>query len=403
MADRAGAGRPAGADTAGRGTFPVGRIAGVRVAVHWSVLAIVGLIAWALSAEVLPAADPGEPAWVYVVTGACTAIAFVLGLLAHEVSHAVVARHHGVAVEGITLWLFGGVARLRGEAPTARADLRIAGVGPLVSLLLGVACYLVAVGAAALGLSGPPLAALGWLAAMNVLLAVFNVLPGAPLDGGRLLRAALWMWRGDRVWAAVTAARAGRVLGLVLVALGVAQFLATGLFSGLWLAMIGWFVMGAAGAEEMQAQVGGLLADLRVAAVMTPRPDVVPAGLTVAAFVDEYLFSRRHSSFPVVDDGRPVGLLTLARVKAVPAADRATTPLRDIAWPLAEIAVAAPDDRVPDLVARLGPAGDGRALVLADGELVGIVTPTDISRAVQHAALRGPDRRTEHPTSTGPT
>lgn len=387
-APRSAGGRPA--DGFVRGAFPVGRLGGVPVAVHWSVLVIVGLIAWALAGQVFPDAYPDDPAWAHVVAGVAAAVVFLLGLLAHELSHAVVARRSGVRVQGITLWLFGGVAQLGGEAPDARADLRIAGVGPLVSLLLGGVFAVLAALADAAGLPGPAVGALAWLAGINVLLAVFNVLPGAPLDGGRLLRAALWMWRGDRVWAAVTAARAGRVLGVVLVALGLAEFLVTGTFAGVWLALIGWFVMGAAAAEEQQARLGDLLADVRVRDAMTPEPDVAPADLPVAEFVERYLLTRRHASFPIVEDGRPVGLVTLGRIRELPPDRRETTTLREVAWPVADLPLVGRDDPLPDVVARLGPAGDGRALVVDGGVLVGILTPTDISRTLQQAALRRP-------------
>jgi Zn-dependent protease/CBS domain-containing protein len=370
------------------GSVRVGRIGGVPILVHWSVVVITTLIAWGLATGALPALDPGRPTWAYVLTGLAAAVVFLLALLAHEASHAVVAQRAGVPVESITLWLFGGVARLRGEARDPGTELRIAGVGPLVSLLLGGVFYALAV---ALGAAGAPdlvVGGVGWLAVINVLLAVFNALPGAPLDGGRLLRAALWKWRGDRTWAAITAARVGRGLGAVLIALGLVQFFLSATASGLWLALIGWFIIGAAGAEEQQTRLDVALQGVRVGQVMTPAPDTVPADLTVSELIDRYLFARRHSSFPLVDlDGRPVGLVTLARVKQVPADRRGQTWLRDIAYRLDEVPTAAPDDPLTELLPRLTRVADGRALVLEDGRLVGILTPTDITRAVEHATL----------------
>jgi Zn-dependent protease/CBS domain-containing protein len=325
---------------------------------------------------------------------------FLLGLLAHELSHAVVARRHGVAVDDITLWLFGGVARLRGEAPDPRAELRIAGVGPLVSLLLGLAFGAVAAGLQAAGVTGLPVVTLGWLAGINVLLAVFNALPGAPLDGGRLLRAALWRWRGDRLWATVTASRAGQALGVALIAVGLWEVLTYGTVAGVWLALIGWFVLGAAGAEQQQAQLTSALAGVRVRDVMTPQPDTAPLGISVAEFIDGWLLRHRHSTFPLLDgSGRPAGLVTAARVKALPAARRATTALSEVAWPMAEVPVAAPDEPLADLLPRLSRATDGRTLVVDDGRLVGIVSPLDITWAVERATMRG---RPPAPAGHGP-
>lgn len=255
-----------------RASFRLGRIAGVPVGVNWSVLVIFLLIAWALSASQFPRAYPGHSTPAYVAAGLAAAVVFFLGLLAHEVAHAVIAKRNGIEVEGITLWLFGGVSELKGEAKDPGAELRIAGVGPLVSLLIGLFFAAIAVVLTVAGAHGLLLGALAWLAGINVLLAIFNVLPAAPLDGGRLLRAAVWKATGDRTKASVVAARAGWILGAVLIGLGLWQFLVGAGVGGLWLALIGWFLIGAAGMEERQARMGSALRGVRVADVMTPQP-----------------------------------------------------------------------------------------------------------------------------------
>ena len=373
------------------GSFRIGSIRGVPVRVHWSVLIIMVLIGAGLGAQALPAAYPGYPAWQYAVAGIAAAAVFLLGLLAHEASHAVVARRNGVGVRDITLWLLGGVAQLEGEARTPGADLRIAGVGPLVSLLIGVLFGALTLLAAAAGAPGLLVGVLSWLAGINVLLAVFNVLPGAPLDGGRLLRAVLWKIRGDRVWASIAAARAGRSLGLLLVVVGLLWFLFfRGGTSGLWLAFTGWFLLGAAGAEERQARVSGALAGVRVRDVMTPSPETAPPGISVAEFIDTHLFGRQHSAFPLVEDGRPVGLVTFDRIRAVPADARRVTSLRDVARPMSDLVVATPDEPLSDLLPRVNVGTNTRALVVDNGTLVGIVSPVDVNRAIERTgALSG--------------
>lgn len=371
-----------------RASLPLGRIAGVPVGVNWSVLVIFALIAFGLSVNLLPNVYPGYPPWAYFVVGFSAAVVFFGGLLAHEVSHAVVAKRNGLEVGGITLWLFGGVAELRGEPRSPGADLRIAGVGPLVSLIIGLAFGAVAAGFALAGAQGLVVGAFSWLAGINILLAVFNLLPAAPLDGGRVLRAALWKLRGDRVRAAIAAARAGRILGVLLIALGLWQFLAGPAFGGLWLAFIGWFLIGAAAAEEQQVRVSSALAGVRVRDVMTEQPQTAPPDLTVADFIDHYLFTYRHAALPLAEDGRAVGLVTLDRVRQVPPAQRATTSLRQVACRSEELVTANPDEQVMDLLPRLNECTDGRALVVSDGELVGIVSPSDIDRAVQRGSLR---------------
>ncbi|SCL16988.1 Zn-dependent protease (includes SpoIVFB) [Micromonospora nigra] len=371
-----------------RASFRLGRIAGVPVGVNWSVLVIFLLIAWGLSAGQFPRSYPDQPVVFYVLAGLAAAVVFFLGLLAHEVSHAVVAKRNGLAVEGITLWLFGGVAELRGEARDPGAELRIAGIGPLVSLVIGVFFGGVAVVLAAAGVEGLLLGALAWLAGINILLAVFNILPAAPLDGGRLLRAAVWKATGDRTKASVVAARAGRVLGALLIGLGLWQFLVGAGFGGLWLALIGWFLIGAAGIEERQARMGSALRGVRVGDVMTPQPQTASGELTVADFVDNYLFAYRHSALPLTEQGRPVGLVTLDRVRGVPTEQRGTTTLSTVACRADELVLASPDEQLTDLLPRLSECTDGRALVVVDGRLVGIVSPSDISRAVQRGSLR---------------
>ncbi|WFE94215.1 site-2 protease family protein [Micromonospora sp. WMMD987] len=371
-----------------RATFRLGRIAGVPVGVNWSVLVIFALIGWLLSADQFPRSYPDRPGWAYLAAGLAAAVVFFLGLLAHEVSHAVVAKRHGIEVAGITLWLFGGVAELRGEAPDPGAELRIAGIGPLVSLLLGVFFGAVAVLLALAGQDGLLLGSVSWLAGINVLLAVFNILPAAPLDGGRLLSAAVWKATGDRARASVVAARAGWVLGVLLIGLGLWQFLAGYGVGGIWLALIGWFLIGAAGVEDRQARLGSALSGVRVGEVMTPQPQTASADLTVADFVDHYLFAYRHTALPLTEDGRPVGLVTLDRVRGTPTDRRAATTLGEVSCRAGDLVLARPEEQLTDLLPRLTGCADGRALVVTGDQLVGIVSPSDISRAVQRASLR---------------
>lgn len=372
------------------GAVAVGRIGGVAVRVHWSVLVIAVLLAWSLAAQVFPASYPEASALATWAAGSIAAVAFLVGLLAHELTHAVVARRNGVRVQDITLWLFGGVARLQGEAAAPGAELRIAGSGPLASLLLGLGFGFAAWVLDAVGVDGLPVGALAWLAGINLLLAVFNILPGAPLDGGRLLRAALWKWRGDRVWATVAAARAGRILGLGLIGLGLWELLALRSVAGLWLAMVGWFILGAAEMEEQQARLTGSLTGIRVRDVMSPDPDTAPADIPVSEFVERHLLRQRHSSFPLLDDaGQPAGLVTSGHVKALPRDRWADSPLSAVACPMSEVPVAAPEELLSELLPRLGSRTGGRALVLDRGRLVGIVSPLDVTRAIERSPFAG--------------
>ncbi|HVL97735.1 MAG TPA: site-2 protease family protein [Egibacteraceae bacterium] len=371
----------------------IGEIAGVRVGINWSVLVIFFLIAFGLAAGRFPAQFPDETTAAYVVAGLVAAVVFLGSLLAHEIAHALVAIRNGLEVDGITLWLFGGVARLGGEAADPGAEFRIAGVGPLVSIGLGGLFFLLTTAASGAGAPGLVVGVLGWLAVINVILAVFNLVPAAPLDGGRILRAYLWHRRGDRVGSAITASRAGRTFGFVLIALGLLEFVAGAGLGGLWLVLIGWFLVNAASAEEEHARMRGTLGDIRVGDVMSPDPVAVPGSLSVQEFIDRYLFHHHFTAFPLMEaDGRAAGLVTLNRVKQVPWQERVTTTTGDIACPVDDIPLARPDEPLADLLPRMSAGADGRALVVEDGRVVGIVSPTDVARLLEVAELRSPQR-----------
>ncbi|MER7839129.1 site-2 protease family protein [Streptomyces sp. NPDC096040] len=376
-----------------RATFTLGRIAGVRIGIHWSVLLIFGIIAFGLAQGRLPHEYPGHAPVVYWAAGLGAAVVFFASLLAHELAHAVVARRNGVVVDDIVLWLLGGVARLKSEASSPGAELRIAGVGPLVSLLLGGLFLLGTWLLALVSAPGLLVEVVAWLAGINLLLAVFNALPAAPLDGGRLLRAFLWWRTGDRLRATAGATAAGRVLGWLFIGLGLVVFMRGGGFGGLWLALIGWFLIVAATAEGRQAQLRGVLASVPVRDAMTRDPLTVPAVLTVADLLADPLYRYRHSAFPVTDqDGAPVGLVTLDSVRQVTPETSGTVTVGEVMVPLSRTTVTSPDDSLADLLPRMEPGAEHRVLVMDEGRLVGILSLSDISRTVTWLMNRAPRR-----------
>jgi Zn-dependent protease/predicted transcriptional regulator len=365
-------------------TFSLGRISGIRIGVNWSVLLIVALLAYGLAVGEFPAAAPRHPVAEYVIAALVTAVAYMGSLLAHELAHSLVARRNGLKVEGITLWLLGGVSRLQGEVADPGAEIRVAGVGPLVSLILGGAFLLLAWLLHAAGVGGVVVVAVAWLGGINVLLAVFNVIPAAPLDGGRLLRAVLWRITGDRLKSEVWSARAGQVFGWALVVVAAYLVLVRREYSWLWFALLGWFLISAATAEAQQAMVQSRLRTVAVREIMTPHPVTAPGSATVAWFLDDYLPQHRHSAFPVEDDGgQTVGLVSVRRINGVPVGERGRTTVRDAACPLSDVARATPDESVADVLPRLNECSENRVLVFSDGHLAGIVSPADISRALE--------------------
>lgn len=364
----------------------LGRVAGIEIGVNWSVLVIAGLLAFGLTG------GRGDP-WLWAVALA-TVVVFFASLLAHEIAHSVVARRNGMHVQGITLWLLGGVAQLGGRMPDAGAELRIAAAGPATSLALGATFFGIFSGLAALGASELVLSAFAWLALVNGILAVFNLIPAAPLDGGRILAAALWAAHGDRTRAEVASTRAGQGVGIAMIVGGIAGTIFLIPFLSLWTSLIGWFVYSAAGAERRYALTVGALGDRRVRDAMTPNPETLRGWQTIDGFAHEaQLVPPRHRLLPVEHWGGEIaGVVTLDALGRVLPEQRATTRVSDVAVPLSMVATARPDERLVEVVDRAGQGLLPVILVFEAGRLVGILTPTDIQRATQLGGLHVAER-----------
>ncbi|GHJ42702.1 putative zinc metalloprotease Rip3 [Catellatospora sp. TT07R-123] len=371
-----------------RPTLRLGTIAGIPVGVHWSALAIMLLLGHGLATGVLPLGAPGGTAAVYWVVAVAVTVLFLGSLLAHELCHAVVARHYGVGVRRITLWLLGGVAELESEPPHARADLLVALAGPAASLGAAAVFGVLAAGVYLAGLWALAWVALAWLALVNAVLAVFNLLPGAPLDGGRVLRAAVWWWRGDRAVAQRVAAYAGMAVSMLLVLGGTLQVVYLHSLSGLWLVLLGWFLLFAAQAEQTDFQVRTAMAGLTVADAMVPPPVCGYVSQRVADFVAVARLHRPADVYPVLTpDGDAAGLVTLAALARATAAQRAEQTLRDLRVPPDRVVVLAPDTPLAD-VARPVMAARLPALVVSGGVPVGLLSTADLARAADMNSLR---------------
>ncbi|MCU0506215.1 MAG: site-2 protease family protein, partial [Chloroflexi bacterium] len=365
----------------------------IPIGVNWTVIGIGALMAWSLAGRFLPGEAPGLSATAYWLAGAGVALLFLASLLAHELAHAIVARRDGIEVEGITLWLLGGVAKLRGEARTPGAEARIAIVGPLTSLAIAGAAFLVATAVASLQPSGDAalvVAAARWLAVVNLVLGIFNLIPGAPLDGGRIARAIVWKVRGDALVATRAASGLGRMVGWGLAGLGIAEVALFGNLGGLWSILLGWFIAGAATAEREQAETLHALDGVTVADVMTRDPLRTPAALTVDAFVDHVAPGSRSSTWVLTGPGGDVvSVLGLESIRRLGRGRARETRLAELATPIAQLPVASPDESVPALLARIASApATTRVVVMDDGLLVGLLLPEDLSRAIEVGRLR---------------
>ena len=361
-------------------TIELGRIAGIRIGVNWSWLIVFALIVWSLAAAVFPSQNPGYSGGEYVVMAVAAAFLFFASLLLHELGHALQARREGVEIEGINLWLFGGVAQFKGGFPSAGAEFRIAIAGPLVSLALGVLFVLVAAFAA---LPNAVDGVVAWLGFTNFILLAFNLLPALPLDGGRVLRSALWHFRGDLRWATWVAAGVGRGFGFLFIGLGLFMLIVEGAFSGAWLAFIGWFLLQAATAEARYVATKQALDGLRVRDLMIRQPVTVEAGLSLGQFMDDVAWAQRYTTYPVLEQGHPIGLLAFRSVASVPRDEWNTRHVREAMIPREQVPMLTEDEAAIDALAELSTSDVNRGLVLDDGRLAGFLSITDLARALE--------------------
>jgi Zn-dependent protease/predicted transcriptional regulator len=361
----------------------VGRIAGIRISIHWSWVVVFALITWTLADSVFPSQNPGLSDGAYLAMALFAAVLFFTSLLLHELGHALQARREGVEIEGITLWLFGGVAQFRGMFQSAGAEFRIAIAGPLVSLVIGV---LFVLAAWALPLPAAVDGVASWLGLINLILLAFNMLPALPLDGGRVLRSALWARSGDLYSATRTAGVVARAFAYLLIAGGLAELVFLRSFGGLWLAFLGWFLLQASAGEVRALAARRALGGLRVADVMVRDPATVREDMSLGRFMDDVVWSRRFTTYPVVDNGHAVGLLPFRCVAEIPRSEWDRRLVRDCMLRLDQVPVVAADDHLADALERLREDDLRRALVLDDGRLVGLLSITDLARALE---LRG--------------
>ncbi|MEU9045703.1 MULTISPECIES: site-2 protease family protein [unclassified Kitasatospora] len=366
------------------GSAPLGKIFGIPLRIHWSAPVLIVFLAIGLAGQTLPSWVPGHSSTAYGFAGLVGALLLTLSLLLHEAAHAVTARRAGIRVDDMTVFALGGVTRM-GRPPNPRLQFAVAGIGPLTSLALGGLSL-----AAGLGMLhtihwAMPAAVLLWTGWTNLLLGVFNLLPAAPLDGGRILQAAVW-WRGrDRERAERVAGRVGQGAGLLLSAAGWVE-LVYGSGAGIWLALIGLFMWSSATAEVRRAALVAALRGVRIKEAMTAPVVTGSDWLTAERLLTDLASRTRHPMVPVVDfEGRPSGLVDLRRVAVIPSARRAEIRVRDVATPLGLCVVAAPDDDLVEVLDRA--TAQPPILVLDDGRLVGIVTLDDISRI---ARMRAP-------------
>ena len=368
----------------------LGRLFGIEIGFNWSLVFIFALLTWTLATNVLPVDAPGYAPLLYWLTAAAGAVLFYVCLLAHELSHSLVARSHGVKVSGITLWLFGGVSQLEGEPATARSEALIAGVGPLTSF--GVAIVAAGIAFATQNINALVSDLFSYLTAVNVALGLFNLVPAFPLDGGRLLSSFLWWRLGSRRQGVHNAVRIGRVFAFLMIGAGVLELFFGAVVNGIWIVFLGWFLLSAASAEEAGSNVRTLLRSVPVSAAMTSPVVTLPDWVTVEQFLESIAPNHNFTTYPIHEQsGRLTGLVRLSDLVRLPPPERAAKHLIDVARPIGDVPVTTPREDLSALIQRIGAGINQRVLVFDNGSLVGILSPADVARimtARQAAANR---------------
>ncbi|MGA2327042.1 MAG: site-2 protease family protein [Bryobacteraceae bacterium] len=358
-----------------RQNVPLGRIMGIPIGLDYSWFLIFALLTWMLAGSYYPAEFKNWPPLLYWFTGAATAIMLFVSVLLHELGHSVIALRFKIPVRSITLFIFGGVAQIGAEPPSAKAEFLIAIAGPIVSLALAVLFTVLKPAVAAVE---PLWGLVKYLAYINFALVLFNLIPGFPLDGGRVFRAVVWAATKNMRRATLLAANTGRLFGFLFIFLGVWQMLGGNFGNGLWIAFIGWFLDNAASAQVHQVVFQGLLAGHKVSQAMSSHCASVPTDLTLEQVVDEHILGSGRRCFLVHRGADIVGLMTLHRIKEVPRPDWATTTAAQVMLPLEQWKRTQPDAELWTALQQMDRDGVNQLPVMTDSQVVGMLSREDV-------------------------
>jgi Zn-dependent protease len=358
-----------------RHTIPLGRIFGIRIDLDYSWFLILGLLTWALAVSYYPAEFGNWSTGEYWVMGLVTALMLFVSVLIHELGHSVVAQRFGMAVPRITLFVFGGVSEIAEEPASPRAEFAMAAVGPLTSFALAALFWELEPLVAS---SAPLLALTRYLAYLNLILGAFNLIPGFPLDGGRVFRAIVWRFTGDYHRATIVAAGTGRVFGFLLIFLGFWRVLAGDFLNGLWIAFIGWFLESAAASMLIQERLKSLIGERRVAYAMKRDFPRVPGDVNVQELVDKYVLPAGARYFVVDSNGGPAGLVTLGRIKEVPRPLWPQTRVSQVMIPMGSLNTIPSDAHLWDALEKMGRDGVNQLPVVDRNGIVGVLSRDDV-------------------------
>lgn len=364
-------------------SLKIGRILGIDIEVNYTWFVIFFMVVISLSASYFPAFYPKQSMLANTIDGVITAIFFFASVIAHELSHSFVARLNRVSIKKITLFIFGGIAQMSSEPNNASAEFQMAVAGPISSLFLSGLFYLAFLLVGYLGLPTPFTAPFLWLSNINLVLALFNLLPGFPLDGGRVLRAALWQIFGDFRRATKIAARSGQGLAFLLIAIGLLGVVFLHQYDLAWFIFLGWFLNYAASLSYQQALLHHALSDVRVKEIMATDVLTVSPDLDLESLVNDYFLKYKFGRFPVVNGTELMGIITLHDVKEIPRENWAETRIKEVIVPLKPGLIVRPEDEANEALMRMAKEEVGHLLVVEKGILAGMVTKSDIIRLIR--------------------
>ena len=348
----------------------------VRIDLSWIIIAV--LIAWSLSTGLFPFYYKNLSIETYWAMGIIAAVGLFISIIVHEFSHSLVARKYGMRMKGITLFIFGGVAEMEDEPPSPKVELLMAGVGPLSSIAIAAIFYGIYILGRTIGWADPVNGVVEYLGVINAILAGFNLLPAFPLDGGRVLRAALWHWKRNMRWATRISAQIGSGFGILLIVLGFFNILKADFIAGMWWVLIGMFLQSAAKMSYRQLITRRALEGEKVRRFMNSNPVTVEPTTTVDELVEDYVYKYHFKMFPVVNGERIVGCVTTKQVKEVPREKWSHTTVSELALKCTPDTTVKPDDDAIKALSLMRRTGGSRLVVVEDDQLAGVVALKDM-------------------------
>ena len=359
----------------------IGKLLGVPVKLHFTLILSVFLIAWTLAGGYLPSEYPGLSSTTYWLIGVISAVTLFISVLLHELAHSYMAKKNGLPVRRIVLFIYGGVSEIEEEPKEASLEFKVALVGPLTSFVIALILWFLKDPASVFGVLA--VAPLEYGAYINLLLGGFNLLPAFPLDGGRILRAGIWHWKKNLVQATRIATRVGIFFSYVLIFWGF-FFMFGGVFiGGLWFILIGWFLKSGAETSYRQTVISEALTDVLIRDIMTREVHTVTPEASIMDVVETHFMRYKHGGFPVVEDLKLLGLITLQDIRKVPKEKWQETKVSQVMTPCEKLICIGPNETAVDALMKMSKHNVGRLPVQENGKLIGIITRSDILHAIR--------------------